>query len=644
MKKRIAIFIAVLLVIGSFGCSVAQDPAGEAEAPAAQTPSAEAIPSSRLFEPGTYTGSAMGRNGDVTVEVIVTEEEIVDVKIVSQNETIGVTDAALEQVPGRIVEKQSVRVDSLSGATVTSYAIMDAVKDAVSDYCADMDKISAPALREKSDAVVEKEAELVVVGAGASGMSTAVSFAQASGKSVVVLETQSTIGGNAIVSGGFLEYMDAPEALRPPTNEGYAAELESLLALDTGDNALMSEWQKKVKEDYAAYLKSGADYVFDSKELLAMQYHLLMLGRPDDSLIGYATKSGEVCRWFEEMGAEFQQLQIIIGFPWPRWSTVKGGIMGVGYFKALENEMAQKKLPIEIMTETSAVSLIEEGGKVVGVTAKGVDGTTYTVRAKRGVVLATGGFSANGKMLAQYNTQWESLDETIKSTNTKAQVGSGILMAQELGAGVALMDQYMLFPIANPKDGSLSGGINPNGALLVNKEGKRFVDETRSRNDMSNAILNQPGGMAYSIADANNSGVVDGMAGGYPVGDLIEKGTVIAGDTLEELAGKMGVDAATLKNTVEAFNAAVTSHTDAEFGRSVFNGTEILTEGPFYASPCAPSVHITLGGLLFDQNCNVITGQGQPIEGLYAVGEVTVGGAALSSFADGMALGRALGQ
>jgi fumarate reductase flavoprotein subunit len=321
---------------------------------------------------------------------------------------------------------------------------------------------------------------------------------------------------------------------------------------------------------------------------------------------------------------------------------VKGDIAGHGYFAAMEREIINKKLPIEIMTETPGISLIEQNGKVTGVTAQGRDGTTYYIRADRGVVLATGGFSANGKMLVKYNTLWKNMTESIKSTNTKAQTGDGIVMAQELGAGVALMDQYMLFPIANPKDGSLSGGINPNGALLINKEGKRFIDETRPRNDISQMIFQQTDSLAFSIAGALNSGIIDGMAGGYNVKDFVAKKTVYVGDTLEELAVNIGVDPQIFLKTVHTFNACVQSFSDTEFGRTVFNGTEKLVQGPFYASPCSPSVHITLGGLLFDQNNNVLTTQGKPIEGLYAVGEVTVGGAALSSFADGMALGRNL--
>jgi fumarate reductase flavoprotein subunit len=594
------------------------------------------------FEAGTYAGSAPGRNGELTVEVEVSKDAILSVRILSHNETPGVSDAALERVPLQIVEKQSIAVDTLSGATFTSFAIINAVERALADHVQNIQAISAPAYTKKTDAVVEKEADLVVVGAGAAGMAAAISAAQNGAGSVIVLEKLSTIGGNAMISGGFLEYMGAPDNLRPQSNEGYTEAIQKLLALDVGNEGFMSQWQKKVRDDYNAHLKSGSTYVFDSPELLAMQYHLLQLGRPDETLVGYALKSGEVCRWFEEMGVVFEPLTIIVGFPWPRWSTVKGDVAGHGYFAAMQKEIAGKKLPVEIMTETPGISLIEQNGRVSGVTAQGRDGTTYHIRAHRGVVLATGGFSANGKMLVQYNTVWKNMSESVKSTNTKAQTGDGILMAQKLGAGVAIMDQYMLFPIANPKDGSLSGGINPNGALLINKEGKRFVDETKPRNDISQMIFQQTGSLAFAIADGLNSGVIDGMAGGYSVKDLVAKKTVYTGDTLEELAANIGVDPQTFLQTVHTFNAQVESFSDAEFGRTVFNGTEKLLKGPFYASPCSPSVHITLGGLLFDQNNNVLTTQGKPIEGLYAVGEVTVGGAALSSFADGMALGRSL--
>ena len=598
------------------------------------------------FTPGTYTSTTIGRNGEMTIAVTVSENKIEAVEIVSHTETPGVADAALEKTPLDIVEHQSLNVDTYTGATITGYAIMRGAQNALKDSGADitpfMTKVSR---RDISTEVKDLEADVVVVGAGAAGMAAAVSAAQSGAQSVIVVETLSSIGGNAIVSGGFLEYMGAPEEILPLNNAGYDKEIESLLATDFTGNDQMVQWQETVREQYAAHKASGSPYVFDSNELLAMQYHVLQLGRPDNTLIGYAKKSHDVCEWFGEMGVEWGPCQVIIGFPWPRWSMVAGAPGGTGYFAALTRNIQTQNLPVEIMLETKAVELISEEGAVTGIVAKHVDGTTYNIKGAKGVVLATGGFASNGEMLVQYNTQWNNMTADVLSDNRTGTDGHGIVMAQSVGAGTAIMDQYMLFPLAFPGDGSLNYGINGNFAMYVNKEGKRFVDETAPRNVISQAIFDQTDGICYIISDARNSGIAaDGssIGMGESLDFLKQIGAVQVADTIEELAVQIGMDPAVLKDSVEKYNEAVQSFDDPEFGRVAFEeGTEVL-EAPFYACARTPTVHIILGGLTCAETGEVISTEGAPIPGLYAVGEVTAGGAALSSFADGMALGRYL--
>lgn len=231
------------------------------------------------------------------------------------------------------------------------------------------------------------------------------------------------------------------------------------------------------------------------------------------------------------------------------------------------------------------------------------------------------------------------------SDNRSGNQGDGIVMAQAVGAGVALMDQYMVFPMASPLDGHLTRGINGNFSLYVNPEGKRFVDETQPRNTISQAILNQTNGICYIICDQANSGIVDGKAtGGENIEFLKKIHAVYEADTIEELAEQIGCDPEALKATVEAYNKAAESYHDEEFGRTVFPEGCVIDEGPFYACPRTPAVHILLGGLTCAPTGEVISESNEAIPGLYAVGEVTVGGAALSSFADGMKLGEYLFQ
>ncbi len=591
--------------------------------------------------PGAYEATVTARNGDLTVRVTVAADAIEAVEVVSHSETVGVADAAIEGIPKDIVAAQSLNVDAYTGATITSRAIAYGVQKALEQAGGARADWNEPVTRRNtSDEVKELTADVVIVGAGAAGMSAAVSAAENGAESVVVVESLSTIGGNAMVSGGFLEYMDPPEAILPYNNPGYDAAVTALLEKDYSAEPQMKAWQDTVREQYAAYKESGSEYVFDSEELLAMQYHELRLGRPDETLIGYARKSHAVCEWFGEMGVDWARNQIIIGFPWPRWSYIPGAPGGSGYFAALERNIEENKLPVEILLETSATDLITGNGAVTGVVAKAVDGTTYRITGRKGVVLATGGFASNGEMLVKYNTQWQGMTKDVPSDNRQGTDGRGIEMALSVGAGTAIMDQYMLFPLGSPLDGSLTHGINGNFAMYVNREGRRFVDETLDRNTISQAIFNQDGGICYIIGDAENSGIVaDGSLSGENLDYLLSTRSVFMADTLEELAAQVGMDPEVLTATVAAYNEAAESFSDPEFGRTGFEESCVIDKAPFFACPRTPTVHIILGGLTCAETGEVISTEGKPIPGLYAVGEITAGGAALSSFADGMMLG-----
>ena len=602
---------------------------------------ASALAEKAPLTPGQYEATVTARNGDLTVRITVSENAIESAAVVSHSETVGVADAAIECIPQDIVKAQSIAVDAYTGATITSRSIAYAVQKALEQAGGTRSDWSAPVSRKNiTDEVKELSADVVVVGAGAAGMSAAVSAAENGASSVIVVETLSTIGGNAMVSGGFLEYMDPPEAIMPYNNPGYDAAVTALLEQDYSAEPQMKAWQDTVREQYEAFKASGSPYVFDSQELLAMQYHELRLGRPDDTLIGYAQKSHAVCEWFGEMGVDWARNQIIIGFPWPRWSYVPGAPGGSGYFAALEKNIEDNKLPVEILLETKATDLITHDGTVTGVVAKAVDGTTYRIAGTKGVVLATGGFASNGDMLVKYNTQWEGMTKDVPSDNRQGTDGHGLEMALSVGAGTAIMDQYMLFPLGSPLDGSLTHGINGNFAMYVNKEGRRFVDETLDRNTLSQAIFSQDGGICYIIGDSENSGLTaDGSLSGESLDYLLSTRSVFMADTIEELAAQIGMEPQVLADSVASYNTAAQNFSDPEFGRTGFDETCPIDKAPFFACPRTPTVHIILGGLTCAGTGEVISTEGKPIPGLYAVGEITAGGAALSSFADGMMLG-----
>lgn len=253
-----------------------------------------------------------------------------------------------------------------------------------------------------------------------------------------------------------------------------------------------------------------------------------------------------------------------------------------------------------------------------------------TVKASKGVVVATGGFAANVELRSAYNTQWADLGDSIKSTNHAGATGDGIKMMQKLGADFVQMGNIQLLPLGDPVTGSLSGNIEHDveTRIFINKEGNRFVNEGGRRDDMTNALFAQTDAYMWIVMDSDT----------YPTGDernnfgetanqLVEAGRAVKADTLEELAEKMNVPADTLIAAVTEFNRHAEggdlAGTPDEFGRTLYK-TPIDT-APFYAAARVPTVHHTMGGVRINVNAQVLDENGNVIPGLYAAGEVTGG-------------------
>jgi urocanate reductase len=308
--------------------------------------------------------------------------------------------------------------------------------------------------------------------------------------------------------------------------------------------------------------------------------------------------------------------------------------MGTGFISTYVDVIA-KDDKIDMVTSTTANELmVDDSGAVVGVKATDTKGNHYTYTATKGVILATGGFAANSKMIAQYNTsdKWAATDlSKVKTTNRfSCSQGDGINMALAAGASLTQMDQIQLLYLGNTKDGSLTkypprcvNGTDQE--IFINKNGERFVQEDGRRDVICLGVLAQPDSMFYFLesADGNYTDVNTAMsADGFPLRSLEEQGYVYIADTLEEMAQKLGMDYATLQATVDKFNASVDSGSD-EFGRTLFSVK--LENGPWVATPRTACLHHTMGGVTIDTSCRVQNADGAAIKGLYAAGEVTGG-------------------
>jgi fumarate reductase flavoprotein subunit len=280
--------------------------------------------------------------------------------------------------------------------------------------------------------------------------------------------------------------------------------------------------------------------------------------------------------------------------------------------------------------DTSGKSLIVENNRVVGVNAEGAKGNKITLRANKGVILATGGFAGNVALRQEYcqGEKWPDLGPGLNTTNVPGVTGDGIFMARDAGVALVHMEQIQLLQVCNPQTGAVGGNAYPNyveGYIFINKNGSRFINEGGRRDDISKSIMSQPEGYMYlvqsadTIKDPSTVKTLDGRTVSYMLENKLA-GWVTA-PNLDSLAQELGVPAASLKKTVDEFNRHVDTQTQDEFGRALF--TYKYTRGPWYAFPCKPAAHHTMGGVLIDEDCRAIKTDGTVLPGLYCAGEIT---------------------
>ena len=583
------------------------------------------------FEPGTYQVTTVGHNGDLPMSVTLSEERIEAIDIDSSGETGGIADVVFTRIPSEIIEGQTLNVDAVSGASVTSNGVLDGVARAVRQAGANPDALRS---RPKAPSALDKEdktynTELVVVGGGGAGLAAAARALQA-GKQVVVVEKFPSVGGNTVRAGG---PMNAPDPAWQNTfaaNPGEANTLQELHDIDeaTIDPEFIDDF-RALKVEIEEYLKNPT-YLFDSKLLYRIQTYLG--GKRKDlkgneihgnyQLISILTERAlESVRWLENIGVEFvrDEVTMPVGALWRRGHKPKVP-MGVAFISVLK-DFVLKNGGI-ILTDTQVKELLITDDIVTGVKGTGRNGQTITVNGKA-VILTTGGFGANTKMLQQYNTYWSEIDDDIATSNTPAATGDGILLGQSVGADLVGMGFSQMMPVSDPVTGALFSGLQvpPANFIMVNTKGKRFVDEYGSRDQLSQAAIDN-GGLFYLIADENIKETAYNTSQ-EKIDAQVEAGTLFRADTLEELAEQINIDPAILVETITNYNSYVDAGHDPEFDKGAFDLK--VEKAPFYATPRKPAVHHTMGGLKIDTKAHVINENGKTIKGLFAAGEVAGG-------------------
>ena len=326
--------------------------------------------------------------------------------------------------------------------------------------------------------------------------------------------------------------------------------------------------------------------------------------------------------WLKDKGVHFDRsfVDMPVGALWRRGHKPMKA-QGLEYIENLGDYV--KRNHGRIFTETTAEKLIKEGNQVVGIEARKANGAKVKIHTRHGVVLATGGFGANTKMLQQYNTYWDNIPDDIKTTNSPAITGDGIRLGVQ-AADIVGMGFSQMMPISDPKTGALFTGliVTPSNFVFINKEGQRFVNEFESRDVLSKAALEQKDGIFYIIADANIKALAMNTTEDK-INQELEDGTLVKADTLEALAQKLNIDTTTFVNTIERYNTFVEQGQDEDFNKNAFDLK--IEKAPFYATPRKPAIHHTMGGLKINTHAQVIDVEGHIIEGLYAAGEVAGG-------------------
>ena len=566
---------------------------------------------------GDFTGTAKGFGGDVSVTLTLTDGAITGCTAEGKDETQGVGSEAIAKMPGEIAESGSIAVDGVSGATVTSTAIKEAAAAALTAAGLNPDDYKTAVEKTGSAEDSTVDADVVVVGAGGAGMTAAITAA-AEGKSVVILESQSMVGGNSVrATGG----MNAGKTVYQDENEfGESAGVEKTLktaAEKYADNETITALAKTVSEQWAAYQANPTGY-FDSVELMELDTMIGGKGINDPELVEtLCANSADAIDWLDEHGITLHNVSSFGGASVKRIHrpvNAEGKTVSVGSYMIPLLQENCEKAGVKMMLDTTATEILTDAnGAAVGVKATGASGETVTVNAKA-VVLATGGFGANLDMVVKYKPELKG----FMTTNAPGIQGQGIEMAQAIGAATVDMDQIQIHPTVEANTAALiTEGLRGDGAVLINAEGKRFIDEVGTRDVVSAAEIAQTGSYSWLVVDqamVDASSVIQGY---------IKKGYTVTGATYEELGKAMGVDAAAFAETMEKWNGYVEAKNDPDFGRTSFANP--LNTAPYYAVKVTAGVHHTMGGLKINANTEVLNEKGEVIPGLFAAGEVTGG-------------------
>lgn len=513
------------------------------------------------FTDGEWAGRGEGRNAPIDLMVTVKDGRIQSARVVSEDET-DFAKPAIEKVIQQAVKNNSVKgIDVVSGSTITTNATIAALTDAI-------EKAQGKQVSQNSTAAKDISCDIVIIGAGGAGLSAATQAAS-NGANVVVLEKMGIAGGNTNSSTGGL-------------NASETSVQKKLGIADSND------------QYYEDTMKGGHN--INDKVLVRT----------------LVEKSASAVDWLMSVGADLSDVGKMAGSTNPRTHRPQGGA-AIGMHLVPVLQAATEKAGAKLYFNSKVTDITKKDNNyVVSVSSNNGD---YTVTSPA-VIIATGGFGSNPDMVVKYKPELKGFG----TSNHKGATGDAFAWVEKFNAELTQMDQIQTHPTVVPSCGALiTEAVRGNGAIMVSRNGKRFNNEMATRDVMSNAMLQQPGGTAYLLFDQGIRESLKAIEGYAKQGFLTE------GATLAELAQKLGMPEGSLDETVATYNKYQKSGSDPDYGRSASDMVRSIEKGPYYAVEVGPAIHHTMGGIKINENAEVLDKSGNVIAGLYAAGEVTGG-------------------
>ena len=532
-----------------------------------------------MAAPVTAEGTGVGKHGDITVAVTFDAGKIQDIKIVKNAENPILAKKVFTDLKDQVVALSSTDVDLISGATFSAKGFIDAVNDAAKKAGVTLAKADKKALKKAARELPKtSNYDVVVIGAGGAGFSAAIT-ARNAGANVVLLEKMPAVGGNSLISGA--EMNVAKNWVQPKL--GINDDSPELHAQDTF---------------------KGGDGKGDMKVINVMTHEAL-----------------DAAKWCRDyLGVRFEDDNLFFfGGHSRKRALIPVGHTGTEFIAKFQAKADELGIPV--ITNMKAEELIKDkDGRVVGVKAT-MDGSEYTFNAKGGVVLATGGFGANPEMVKKYNPK---IDERFKTTDAPGTTGEALYMAERAGAQLVNMGYIQTYPICDPISGAIEliADARFDGAIMLNQEGKRFVEELQRRDVLSEAILNQTGQYCWVLWNDNIgkiSNTVKAHANEYEA--FTKQGIMTTCDDLKCIADFTKIPFDQLRKTVKRVSDMAGKGNDKDFNHR--SGLVDMQQGKYYVIKAVPSTHHTMGGVRINEKAEALTAEGKVIPGLWAAGEVT---------------------